>query len=145
MVNLLREIEAEKENVKEALANLNETIARKEKSIVELAAIATFLHNTYNGIENILKRILKAIGCEIPKSETWHKDLLELSVAKGIISTDLSEELYEYLAFRHFFIYSYGFKPDELRLNPLATKIFNVWSNFLSQTESFLKKEKNKY
>jgi len=141
MVNLLKEIEVEKENVREVLANLNETMARKEKSIVELAAIATFLHNIYNGIENILKRILKASGSDIPKSETWHKDLLELSVAKGIISTDLSEELYEYLAFRHFFIYSYGFKLEELRLNPLATKISNVWSNFLSQIESFLKKE----
>lgn len=80
MVNLLKEIEVEKDNVKEALANLNETLARKEKSIVELAAIATFLHNIYNGTENILKRILKASGSDIPKSETWHKDLLELSV-----------------------------------------------------------------
>ena len=83
MVNLLKEIEVEKENVKEVLANLNETMARKEKSIVEIAAIATFLLNIYNGIENILKRILKAIGSDIPKSETWHKDLLELSAAKG--------------------------------------------------------------
>jgi uncharacterized protein YutE (UPF0331/DUF86 family) len=126
MVNLLKEIEVEKDNVKEALANLNETLARIEKSIVELAAIATFLHNIYNGTENILKRILKASGSDIPKSVTWHKDLLELSVAKGIISAKLSDELYEYLAFRHYFIYSYGFKLEESRLNPLATKIFDV-------------------
>ena len=51
MVNLLKEIDAEKENVKGALANLHETMARKEKSIVELAAIAQ--HNLQTIVEFI--------------------------------------------------------------------------------------------
>jgi hypothetical protein len=86
MVDLTRIIAAEKENVERALDNLWEAMGRKKKSTVELAAIATFLHNIYNGMENVLKRALKAKSIEIPKSETSHKDLLNLSASNGIIS-----------------------------------------------------------
>ncbi|MBU2445613.1 MAG: hypothetical protein KJ666_08585 [Bacteroidetes bacterium] len=82
---------AEKENVEKALSNLKDVMGREEKSIVELAAIGTFLHNIYNGIENILKQILKANDVLIPKSDTWHKDLLNLSVSLGVISEGLSD------------------------------------------------------
>jgi len=58
MSNLPEQVLAEKENVEKALNNLEETVARKEKSVIELAAIGTFLHNIYNGIENILKQTL---------------------------------------------------------------------------------------
>ena len=59
MVDFARTIEAEKENVEKALDNITLVMERQDKSIIELAAIATFLHNVYNGIENILKQILK--------------------------------------------------------------------------------------
>ena len=102
MVDINRQVAAEKENVEKALGNLRDAMGRREKSVVELAAIATFIHNIYNGIENILKQVLKAKGTEIPKSDTWHKDLLNLSVSLGIIPEKLSDNLYEYLTFRHF-------------------------------------------
>ena len=59
-------------------------MARTEKTVIELAAIATFLHNTYNGIENILKQILISREIMVPKSEKWHKDLLNKSLSSGI-------------------------------------------------------------
>ena len=132
MVDITRQVAAEKENVEKALANLRDAMGRREKSVVELAAIATFIHNIYNGIENILKQVLKAKGTEIPKSDTWHKDLLNLSVSLGIIPEKLSDDLYEYLTFRHFFVHAYGFMLEEAHLENLANNITNVWLQFLS-------------
>lgn len=132
MDNLTDRILAEKENVEKALSNLKDTNARTEKSVIELSAIATFLHNIYNGIENILKQVLKAKGNKIPKSETWHKDLLDISVSTGIISEELSDKLYEYLVFRHFFVHAYGFMLEETHLEDLAKNIPNIWSQFVS-------------
>lgn len=137
MVDLTRKIAAEKENVERALDNLKDVMGRKKRSTVELAAIATFLHNIYNGIENILKQVLKAKGTEIPKSETSHKDLLDLSVSLGIIPEKLSDQLYEYLTFRHFFVHSYGFMLEEIHLESLTDNIPGVWSQFLSAIERY--------
>jgi uncharacterized protein YutE (UPF0331/DUF86 family) len=138
MDRLPKQILAEKQNVEEALDNLDKALAIKNKSTIELAAIGTFLHNIYNGIENILKQIANLKNIDIPKSESWHKDLLNLSVSKGIISEELSDQLYEYLTFRHFFIHSYGFMLEEKHLEGLATNIHDIWSRFMSEISSSL-------
>ena len=108
MDKLIHEVEVEKEHMSKTLEALNKAIKRKKTTIVELAAIATFIQNAYNGMENLIKRMLKFKGIYIPSSESWHKDLLDLSVNNKIISLELSNRLNEYLAFRHFFIHGYG-------------------------------------
>ena len=138
MGELPKQILAEKENVEMALNNLKEAMARTERSVIELSAIATFLHNIYSGIENILKQVLNVKSINITKSETWHKDLLNLSRFHGIISEGSSDRLYEYLTFRHFFIHSYGFMLDEGHIEDLANNIPEVWSQFLSEIKKFL-------
>ncbi|RLG29254.1 hypothetical protein DRO03_07720 [Methanosarcinales archaeon] len=139
MDKLHKQIRAEEENVEIALGNLKQTIEREEKTVIELAAIGTFLHNIYNGVENILKQIIVANGGELPMSGTWHKDLLNLSVSMGIISEELSDELYRYLTFRHFFVHAYGFMIEETQLEDLVNDIPEIWSQFLSETENYLK------
>ena len=105
MDELLREVQAEKEYILDTFRALNEALQRKERTVVEFAAISTFLQNTYNGIENILKRLLKFKGISVPVSGSWHKDLLDLAVDNQIISLGLSKRLDEYRAFRHFSIH----------------------------------------
>lgn len=67
MVNLPDKIAAEKENVEKTLQNLQIALHKKDKSPLEVAGMATFLHN--------------------------------------IITKELADKLYEYLAFRHYFIH----------------------------------------
>ncbi|NVM53712.1 MAG: hypothetical protein HWN66_08415 [Candidatus Helarchaeota archaeon] len=143
MDELLKEVQVEKENVLDTLQALKEALERKEKTIIELAAISTFLQNTYNGMENLLKRILKYKGILIKRSDSWHKDLLELSVDNQIISLELSKRLDEYRAFRHFSIHSYGIKLDKRKLLPLAENLPKLWVKFESEMGSFLKSLKN--
>ena len=103
MVPLKKRIEAEKANVEETLKNLDTALSRDPMTVVELAAIGAFLHNFYGGVENISKQVLLDHGKVIPTSGSWHKELLEATVCEGILSRPLADELYDYLAFRHFF------------------------------------------
>ena len=139
MDELTEQILAEKENVDNAMNNLKIAMARNEKTVIELAAIATFLHNIYNGIENILKQILISRDIIVPKSEKWHKDLLNKSLSSGIISEELSNKLYKYLTFRHFFVHAYGFMLDEKQLESLANDIPEIWQQYLKEIGHFLK------
>jgi len=143
MDDLSKRILAEKENVEKALANLDKALKRKKKSVIELAAIGTFLHNIYNGIENILNQILKEKNIKVSKSESWHKDLLNLSVTNKIISLTLSDELYEYLTFRHFFVHAYRFMLVEDQLKDLAENISRIWSEFVLEIQNYITTAKN--
>jgi len=135
MDELRKQILVEKENVVIALENLKLAKSKDEKTVIELAAIGTFLHNIYNGIENILKRVVKARNIEIPVSVTWHKDLLNLSLSLGIVSDKTCDELYKYLTFRHFFVHAYGFMLEEVHMEDLMNNIPEVWSQFLNDIE----------
>jgi len=138
MSDLRRQVDAEKQYIALTLGNLEAVLRRPERSVVELAAIAAFLHNIYNGIENLLKLVCKANRIEIPSSDTWHKDLLEQAVARGVISDGVGESLYDYLAFRHFFVHGYAFMLNEEQLLPLAEDIAGLYVRFEADVEGFL-------
>ena len=139
MDKLHQQILAERENVEIALDNLNLAWERQDKTVVELAAVGTFLHNIYNGMENILKRIILFKDIKIPNSATWHKNLLILSSSMGVLSNALSDDLHEYLTFRHYFVHAYGFMLEESHLEDLVTNIPKFWAQFISETDNFVK------
>ncbi|MCL0064037.1 hypothetical protein M1N84_05150 [Dehalococcoidia bacterium] len=74
----------------------------------------------------------------VPLSESWHRDLLDLSVDHQIISSELSRKLDEYRAFRHFFVHGYGIMLDKEKLIPLAENLPDLWKDFESELEVFL-------
>lgn len=137
MISLPEKISAEIKNIEKSLINLSSSLKKKKKSIIEIAGMAAFIQNIYNGIENILKQILKSKNIPVAHHETWHKELLEKSVKNNIIPNELADKLYEYLTFRHFFIHSYSFMLDKKRVVALANNINKLWQRFLGEIKPF--------
>ena len=135
MDDLARRIAAERENVERTLACLDEALARRPPGRIELAAIAAYLQNVYNGMENVIKQEVRGRGGEMPSGPSWHKDLLELAVSMKLLSAEMGTDLYEYLAFRHFFVHGYALMLREEDLLPLAEKARGVWERFLREAE----------
>lgn len=137
MANLKDKIEVEFENIEKIFKEFPQNIPLHQLSTLELAGIATLIHNFYNGIENILKQILKEKNISLPQTSSWHKDLLNYSEQNSIISSDTKNKLGEYLAFRHFFSHAYALDLFPEKLEPLVQNVQDVYSS--------LKEDINKY
>ena len=70
------ELEAIEITVSELLA-LARDVAGREPTIRENTAVAAFLAQFYNGLENILKRISHYHHVPLPANETWHVELFQ--------------------------------------------------------------------
>ncbi len=137
MADLQRRIAVEIYNISMSLDEINKVKNKENKTKIELAGIAAFLHNFYSGIENILKQILSEKNIKIARTEFWHRTLLETSVENQIISPEFKNSLSDYLAFRHFFVHSYGFMLDEHRLLSLARDAGGIFSAFKENIKEY--------
>jgi hypothetical protein len=127
MADIRRQVSVEVENIERVLSDLSNTFAIPQKTVVELAAIATFMHNTYNGMENII----------VTQDSSWHKRIVQAAQDNGIITIKTADKLYEYLAFRHFFVHSYSFRLEEAQLAELCESLPVVWREFVSEVNLF--------
>lgn len=127
MAELKIKIEVEFEHIEQLLAEFPKDSKLHQLSTLELAGVSTLLHNFYNGVENILKQILKEKGISIPNSSSWHRDLLNSAENELIISSTTKVKLGEYLAFRHFFSHAYALDLYPEKLEPLVNDINNTY------------------
>lgn len=95
----------------------------------ELRAIASILHEFYNGVERILERIILGFQESLPQGSHWHTDLL-IQVAEprsgkrpAVIDGPLQTRLQDYLDFRHFYRHAYGYT---LQWNQMRWKAENL-------------------
>jgi len=92
--------------------------------------VAALIQSFYNGIENIVKQVLRSRGIALPTGDSWHKELLQTASASGILSSETAHGIRDYLAFRHFFAHAYAFDVDPQRLDPLVANLARVDAAF---------------
>lgn len=119
-------VEAEYEAIESTLSALPDhplpTLSR-----LELAGVAALLHNSYNGIENVLKQVFQAKALPIPQIA---------AIEKGILSNRLLDDLKRYLAFRHFFGHGYALDLSPERMESLVRDAVSVFTRFKSEIEN---------
>jgi len=115
----------------------------KTPDFIEMSAAALLLHSFYNGIENILRLIIRFYDTKLPNDIKWHMELLEKAFIsnenrKEIFNIELQETLEEYLKFRHFVRHSYGFQLDWERMEDLVIGINNIWDKVKNNINVFI-------
>ncbi len=138
MASLREKVESEFANIEKTLASLPPASQLPALSILELAGVAALLHSFYNGIENILKQVLVSQGGELPQGDPWHRDLVNLAMEKSIVSRKTKEELFAYLAFRHYFSHAYALDLYPHRLQPLAESATQLYNTLHAEIETQL-------
>jgi uncharacterized protein YutE (UPF0331/DUF86 family) len=138
MASLREKVEAELEQMEQALRELPGASRVSKLSVLELGGTASLLSSVYHGVENILKQGLLAVGVALPSGAAWHRDLLQSACEHGIVSTELRDRLVPYMAFRHFFTHAYGFDLDPRRLAPLVRNIRAVSGCFKKEAKRFV-------
>ena len=110
---------------------------------IELSALAAMLHSFYTGVENIFKRVAVELDGALPRSEFWHRELLDAmshpSTARPtVISTPLRDRLREYLEFRHVFRQAYSFQLRWTKMLPLVLGCEETLQQLEIELDTFL-------
>ena len=144
MASLREKVEAELEQMDQALRLLPEARRVSKLSVLELGGTASLLSSVYHGVENILKQVSVAAGVALPSGAAWHRDLLQSACEHGIVSTELRDRLVPFMAFRHFFTHAYGFDLDPQRLAPLVQDVRAACGCFKLEVKRFVKMQVTK-
>jgi len=119
----------------------------KTPDMVETAALGLFLHSFYNGIENIIKIIVKDKNGKLPSGNKWHKELLDLCFLNTkenvqLFNDNLQIILDDYLSFRHFIRNTYSFKINWERMEYLIINIDKNWKDIKVDIINYINQNK---
>jgi hypothetical protein len=104
------------------LGALRTDLLEREPTVRERTAAAAFLAQFYTGIENILKRLSRFYGIELPVGENWHLDLFKSFCAPArpplptLFDDALANQLAPFRRFRHVVHHGYGFQIEWERM-----------------------------
>lgn len=138
-LNNLKKLDAEFVAIKNLLNHRKEDIDFFDK-----AATGYFLHNFYNGCENVFGMIARFFENDLG-SQSWHRDLLKRmkldipGYRPRLIDDETFDTLNEFRAFRHVFRHCYSFHLDWEREIIIAMKYPVVWEALEKQVLDFLK------
>lgn len=152
-----------KKKIKLLEANIKQQMSKLEKCRKELevfvkrkniqkgvdnydkATIGFYLHNFYNGCENIFVLIARAFENNI-EPQVWHRSLLERmcldieDVRPAVIDEKLCTLLDNFLGFRHVFRHCYSFELDWNRERVVLEQFPDTFASFKIAMKKFLLK-----
>lgn len=145
---LKEDVQDEERAIEEVLRKLREIkdqYASGKRDITVEPAMGTYLMNFYNGIENILKRISRVYFATFPSGESWHKELLQLSIKPpvgkiAVFNNEIIERLHIYRNFRHRFVSGYGFELKGEKMLDLIDDAEPLWNDIKKELTNFWKK-----
>ncbi len=109
-----------------------------------ISAMAAIAHGIYNGIENILKDILKYLDGHLPTGSDWHSKLLVRAhnanpgVREAIINENTARSLTDLKGFRHIFrgAYQSSLRPE--RVLSMARQTLKIVPTVIHEVDVFM-------
>jgi hypothetical protein len=126
------------------LEALRSDVSGREPTVRERTAAAAFLAQFYSGIENILKRLSRFHGVELPAGENWHLDLFKRFCAPGqsplpvLFNEALASQIGPFRRFRHVVHHGYGFQIEWDRMREGVDHVADVMVNFRERVQAHL-------
>jgi len=105
---------------------------------IEIRGASLSLAALYNGMERILNDILKKQFKVSTDNQSWHKQVLEESLAYNIISKEIFRDLKGFLAFRHFVRHAYSFEIKPQTIEMIVKKAPDLVNQFISEIKIFV-------
>ena len=140
MADLKKKIDVEFQSIQIVIDKLKKIRDLNNLSEFEIAGVAAYIHNFYNGMENILKQILKDRNIAIPDGSSWHRDLVYISSSNFFLSKTTEVNLIKYLSFRHYFVHNYAIDLDAIELELLVQNIGHVFDLFKNEILAYIEK-----
>jgi len=112
--------------------------------LLEIRGVAAIIHDFYNGVEKMFKRIAQELNGGYPSGGNWHRILLGnmateiYNVRPQVISETCERALDEFLRFRHVFRHGYGFLLDWEKIRDLVVKIPITHDLLVADVEIFI-------
>ena len=131
--------------VADELAALRTDVTGREPTVREKTAAAAFLAQFYSGLENILKRLSRFHGVELPGGENWHFDLFKRFCPPGhpplptLFDDALARQLGPFRRFRHVVHHGYGFQIEWDRMREGVEHVAQVLAAFQDRVEAHLR------
>ena len=106
-------------------------------------AIALNLHSFYSGLERLFELVARHLDRNLPISETWHRDLLQVmaqdvtGVRPALIDPESARTLDEFRRFRHLVRNIYTTHLIPARMDNLLQTLPHLWSRLKDELLAF--------
>lgn len=140
------ELALERAQLRKALSDYAPLRARVQSTspdLIEISALATFLHSFYNGIENLFRRIAVHLDGGPPLGAFWHSELLKRMMEPGtqrppVLDRSTYELIRQYMDFRHMFRHAYSHELRWVLMAPLVRDSEHTFAVLEAQLDAFI-------